>query len=296
MKYRTALAVVAIGLSSSAVGCFSNDGWDNYGYSDNEIVFGIEQSKNADGKVQTSVGYEFLDVMNHGWNARGFVSAGRSCWAERLDDRLGQPHVDGGVATFQGGALPDKGIAIIANRSDDLVLDAPAWSKGGDTLTFEARGFAMPNIGPQRITAPSLDLAILGPAAASATPASPEGVAIDPKKELEITWTAGDGDAPNTLRESVVASLIAVPAATPDARGVELRCFFPRSEGKGQFPKAIMDRFAALVGGGQGPITGKLRIATHRQLTIFADGGWTVYVVATVDQRTQLFTLPRLKN
>jgi hypothetical protein len=146
----------------------------------------------------------------------------------------------------------------------------------------------MPHIGPHKITAPSTELAILAPADAAAE------VAIDASKELEISWTAGPADPPDTLRESVVASLIAVPEATPDARGVELRCFFSREEGKGSFPKAIMERFAALVGEGKEPIKGKLRIATHRQLTIFADGGWTVYVVATVEQRTQLFTLPRL--
>ncbi len=282
MKYRTALVgVLALGLSSSAVGCSEGDSGDAYGYSDSEIVFGIEQSKTAEGKLQTSVGYEFLDVRDHGWSAHGFVSAGRSCWAERLDKRLGQPHVAGGVATFQGGALPDKGIAIVANREGDLRLDAPAWNKGGDSLLFEAKGFAMPDIGPERISVPSTDLAISAPADAASD------VAIDANQDLEIAWGIGEPG----LHENVVASLVAVPDATPNARGVELRCFFARDNGKGAFPSAVIHRFAALVGNGNAPIKGKLRVATHRQLTIFADGGWTVYVVASVDQRTQPFTL-----
>lgn len=291
MKYRTALGVIAIGLSSSAVGCFGDDSWSGgYSYNQSEIVFGIEQSTKADGKVRAAVGYEFLDVRNHGWSARGFRSpGGASCWAERLDDRLGQPRVEGGVATFTGGALPEKGIAVVANRSGDLILDAPAWSKGGDALTFQAKGFAMPEIGPERMTAPSLDLALTAPADASAE------VAIDPSTELEIGWSLGEPAKAGALRESVVASLVAAPETTPDARGVEVRCFFEREDGKGQFPKAIMTRFVELLGGGQAPIKGRLRIATHRQLTIHADGGWTVYVVASVDQREQPFTLPRGK-
>lgn len=285
MTYRAALGIIAMGLSSSAVGCSDASAWDGYGLSDNQIVFGIEQSKNAAGNLQTTVGYEFLDVRNQGSAPRGFVSDGRSCWAERLDDRLGQPRVEGGVAIFTGAALPDKGIAILANRPDELVLEAPAWTRGGDRLRFEAKGFAMPTIGPETLTVPSTDLAIRAPADAAAE------IAIDPRQDLAIAWSAGEPDAPAAPGENVVASLVAAPPGTADARGVELRCFFPRDAGKGQFPSSILNRFAALASSGKGVIKGKLRIATHRQLTIFADGGWTVYVVASVDQRTQPFTL-----
>ena len=287
MTYRAALGLITIGLAGSIAACTNHDHWDRHGYNESEIVFGISQSKSAEGKVSTSVGYEFLDVLDQGWSAVGLVSRGRSCWAERLDDRLGQPRVEGGVATFQGGALPDKGIAVIANRADDLVLDAPAWQAGGAPLTFEARGFAMPNIGPETIYAPATDLALLAPAAGAAE------VAIDSTSndELAIGWTVTE--ATPGPRESVVASLVAVAEGTPAARGVELRCFFDRRDGKGSFPKAMVSRFASLVGVGATPIKGKLRIATHRQLTIHADGGWTVYVVASVDQREQPFALQR---
>ncbi|MDB4936630.1 MAG: hypothetical protein JWP87_3602 [Labilithrix sp.] len=271
--------------AASLVGCFE-DSYDGYGrYDDSSIVFGIDQTKGADGKVTTSVGYEMLDVRSKGWSARGFVTADRSCWAERLDDRLGQPHVEGGFAKFQGGLLPPEGVAVVANRADDLTLPGPAWTNAGESLTFEAHGFAMPDIAPSPLVVPSLDLAIVSPAEASADVAIPAG------QELEVDWTASDKSAP---RENVVASLTAVPAGEAEARGVELRCFFDRTAGKGSFPKNLTDRFATLLGATPGTaVKGKLHIATHRQLTIFARGGWTVYVVATAAQREQPFTLQR---
>lgn len=279
-----ALSLATITSSVTVTGCFAEPMGDYRHGGDSEIVFGIEQKKNTDGKLVTAVGYEFLDVRSHGWSARGFVTNDRSCWAERLDDRLGQPRVAGGVATFEGGLLPAGGIAVVANRADDLLFDAPAW-KGGEHLTFEARGFAMPQIRPSKILVPSLDLAITSPVAP--TDNAPE-LPVPAARELEITW---DGAA---LDENVVVSLVASPASEPAARGVELRCFFDRSAGKGVFPQGMMDRFVALLGQPSSePVKGKLHIATHRQLTIFADGGWTVYVVASVDQREQPFVLQR---
>lgn len=292
--HRAALGALAIGLAGSAAGCFGDDSLELRGHDDNEIVFGISQSKGADGKVRSAVGYEFLDVQNHGWSAVGFVSRDRSCWAERLDERLGQPRVEGGVATFQGGALPDKGIAIIANRAEDLVLDAPAWRAGGEALTFEAKGFAMPNIGPETVYAPATELALIKPAlpVAPADPAAPPPeLALDAKSAvgLEIGWTVAEATA--GPRESVVASLVA--GESPTSRGVELRCFFDRRAGTGTFPQALLTRFVGLLGEGTAPIKGTLHIATHRQLTIRAAGSWTVYVVTTVDQRAQPFALQR---
>jgi hypothetical protein len=286
MKYRAAL-LCAVGVATAAFslsGCYA-DSWNDRGYADSEIVFGISQTKSADGKITTSVGYEHLDVRDHGWTSRGFVSRDRSCWAERLDDRLGQPKVEGGVALFQGGQLPAGGIAVIANRPDELKLDAPAWTTTTESLTFEARGFAMPDIKPATLRVPALDLALVTPADAAAE------VPVRLDTELEVAWTKPEA---STRSENVVASLVAVPEGQPDSRGVELRCFFDRDAGSGRFPKSLMQRFVSLAEGTPGAaVKGKLRIATHRQLTIFADGGWTVYVVASVDQREQPFVLQR---
>lgn len=287
MKYALA-SLVFLGAAAAGVsGCYS-ESWDHHGgYADSEIVFGISQTKNAEGKVTTSVGYEHLDVRDRGWSTRGFVSRDRSCWAERLDDRLGQPKVEGGVALFKGGQLPANGIAVIANRPDELTFDGPAWSTAGEALTFEAHGFAMPTIDPARLRVPSLDLALVTPADAAAE------VAVRLDQELEVGWTKPEPGAADA-KENVVASLRVVPEGQPESRGVELRCFFDRDDGAGRFPKNLMERFVSLAEGVPGgAVKGKLRIATHRQLTIFADGGWTVYVVASVDQREQPFVLQR---
>jgi len=233
--------------------------------------------------------------------ARGVVTRDSSCWAENLDDRLGQPHVEGGVAVFRGGLLPPEGVAVVANRTDDLKLDGPAWTNAGDPLTFESKGFVMPDVDPQTITMPSQTLTL-------ATPADPAAeVPLTSAQDFTVTWTPSDPSAP---KENVVVSLEAVPAgAAPNARGTELRCFFDRTAGSGNIPARIVSRFYSLLGGGQAaadagattpgattpgattPIKGKLHIATHSQLTIFARGGWTVYVVATAEQRDQPFSL-----
>jgi hypothetical protein len=275
-------------LAATAVGCLDDGdgGHERHGrrhHKDNAIVFGIDETKTSDGKVTTSVGYEMLDVLGHGSRARGIVTADRSCWSERLDDRLGQPHVAGGVAIFKGGLLPANGIAVLANVADDLKLEGAAWTNPGESLTFEAKGFAMPDISPSELVVPSLDLAIATPADAAAE------VAVSKAQELEIGWTPS---SPEAASENVVASLTAVPEGQPNARGIELRCFFDRTAGTGRFPQKMMDRFVTLVGAPAGSaIKGKLRIATHRQLTLVAKGGWTVYVVATAEQREQAFAL-----
>jgi len=103
-----------------------------------------------------------------------------------------------------------------------------------------------------------------------------------------VTWDAGD---PNAPPENVVVSLTSVPAgAAPNAQGTELRCFFDRNAGTGTIPAQLVGRFYTLLAA-PGAITGRLHVATHQQLTIFAKGGWTVYVVATAEQRDQPFSL-----
>jgi hypothetical protein len=310
MKYRSILSSVTlstIGLAGLA-GCMESDREHRHGgrYDDTSIVFGIDQTKGTDGKVTTAVGYEMLDLLGHGSIARGVVTDELSCWAENLDDRLGQPHVEGGVAVFRGGLLPANGIAVLANRTTDLELGGAAWANAGDALTFEAKGFAMPDIAPSTLRVPSQDLVVASPADAAAE------VAVPSTSDLTVSWTPSD---PAATPENVVVSLDAVPVATPlptgatgatGARGAELRCFFDRAAGTGHIPARLLARFNMLLGGQAAAdttvapapapapapaIKGTLRIATHRQLTIFAKGGWTVYVVATAEQRLQPFSL-----
>jgi hypothetical protein len=293
MNYRRLLpSIVVVIAAAGFVACLDEgDGrCHGRGFEESSIVFGIDETKGADGKVTTSVGYEMIDVLGHGSRARGVVTSASSCWAENLDDRLGQPHVDGGVAVFRGGLLPANGVAVVANRADDLKLDGPAWTNAGESLTFESKGFVMPDIDPATIKMPSQDLPVTLPADAAAE------VALTTAQDFPLSWAASDPAAPP---ENVVGSIHAVPAgAPPSAHGVELRCFFDRSAGIGTVPFQLLSRFWMLAGGQEGtvsasnpPIKGKLHIATHSQLTIFAKGGWTVYVVATAEQRDQPFSL-----
>ena len=57
---------------------------------------------------------------------------------------------------FRGGALPTNGLAIPAN-SEDIVSQDGGW-KTNDSLFFEASGFAMPRVPPQRMRAPARHL------------------------------------------------------------------------------------------------------------------------------------------
>jgi hypothetical protein len=143
----------------------------------------------------------------------------------------------------------------------------------------------MPDIEQQKLLVPSQQLTIMSPDVTAEVP-------ITSEQDFAIAWTPSDKNGPD---ENVVVSLNAVPDSMPNARGVELRCFYDRSMGNGKIPKLLLARFAGIIGNGNtpgAPIKGKLRFATHRQLTIFAKGGWTVYVVATAEQREQPFTLP----
>lgn len=244
---------------------------------DSEIVFGLHQKTLDDGRVTTTVGYEFLDILDRGWSVQAHLERDRSCFVESLDRRSGKPHVEGGVALFRGGLLPSEGVAVVANR-DDLVVDGPGWQGAGDVLTFEAQGFVMPTIERVSFRAPSAELHVDAPPAA-------DEVAL-PIDGLEVRWAAGGGSA----RERVAVTFSAAAVAGGE-RGVELRCFFERTDGNGSLPPSVVARFAELAGPGE--VRGTMEIMTHQQLTILADGGWIVYVVASASQRAQPFVLRR---
>jgi hypothetical protein len=260
------LPISALALAS----CASPD------FTESQIVFGIDQSLDpATGAVVTTGGYELLELGSHGWRTRGYVDREKSCWLERLGLRRGPVRVDHGIATFRGGLLPPEGLAIVGTPEggEDVVHRGPAWATG-DRLTFDARGFAAPRIEPFVMIAPRTELAVAEP---------PDGeLALSGAEDLRVAWTP-EGLAHG--HESVVVSL----RAGDEARGlVELRCFFDEDAGAGLVPGSFLAELAAEAGSGA---TGKLGIATHRQVTVHARGGWTIYVVATAGRRVQPFTL-----
>jgi len=225
----------------------------------NEILFGVEQRADAAG-VQVTGGYEFLGLAKRGGRgARVFRDGdgdGR-CYLERLESRLGKPNVENGVAVFSGAKLPPSGVQILANQPDPK-LNAQGWSTG-DTLLFETSGFAMPYVSSFRMKVPRTEL---------------EGIGVAPTElradtDLVTTWTPPvDGDASRVL----VALRI---------DGAEVRCFDDVASGKVVIPAKWLTELYATVADGGKPTTVRLTVASHRQVTVFAEGDWIAYVVAT---------------
>lgn len=268
----------ALGVACAVTAC--GDGHPYHGYGDDSsIVFGISQKLDGTGKVtETRAGYEFLELANKtGWETHVIYDGKSTCIFERLEKRLGKPRVESGAASFSGGALPSNGIAIPANSDDIVQKDTAGW-KTNDTLFFEASGFAMPTIRPQRMTAPAAELQITAPAADAE-------LAIRASEDFTVSWTVVDEKVPSRV-------MVALETEEPDGRAGEVRCFFNANEPTGIVPKLWLTRLLSSVAPEQ-PIKGKVQIATHRQLTLYARGGWTIYVVATTLHREQAFTMPR---
>jgi hypothetical protein len=268
-------------LLAPAIACIvaaCGDGYPQRGYDDNSIVFGISQKKDASGKVETRAGYEFLELANKtGWETHVLFDDNATCIFERLEKRLGKPRVESGAASFTGAALPTNGVAIPANSDDIVVQEGSGW-KTNDVLFFEASGFAMPTVPPQRMRAPAAELTISAP--------PPEGeLTIKASEDFTVSWTAAAEEFPSKV-------MVALETEEPDGRSGEVRCFYNASESSGVVPKLWLTRLLSSIPAEQ-PIKGKVQIATHRQLTLYARGAWTIYVVATTMHREQPFSMPR---
>jgi len=119
-----------LGLAASLAACDDRRGF--YGGT-SEIVFGLEQSSTG-----VAAGYELLGLANQGGS---FATAFRDgdgrgrCWFERLDTRLGRPHVESGIATWTGGLLPAEGFTVLANQPGLTRRQDKAWDST-DTLSL----------------------------------------------------------------------------------------------------------------------------------------------------------------
>ncbi len=251
------------------------DGHDHrYGYDESGIVFGISQSIDPEtGKPTTRAGYEYLELARKGGWSTSLSRAGDDgvCIFEELDRRLGRPNVgDGGRARWSGGGLPRDGLVVNANE-DDAKIDGPAFTPGS-TLSFGVDfGFGIPDVPSVPIASPRTELAIAAPPAGDLT--------IDPAGDLGFEWSAGrTADHPSRV-------MVALETEDGEGRGNEVRCFFDEEETRGAIPKALIQRL-----GGPGT-KGVVQIATHRQVTVFARGGWTIYVVGAIFHREQPFVL-----
>lgn len=277
------LALVAgVAASVTACGC-DGDGYGRgrYGSNGSSIVFGISQGKDATtGKTVTKAGHEYLSLANRGGSkvTMAEVSHDDVCIHEQLDRRIGRPHVgDGGRARFSGGAIPGDGLFIDANGPNEPTLDGDAF-RGEDPLTFGVDfGFALPEFGTVRLPAPNAHLKIDEPAD------SPE-LSIDATKDTAVAWSPSliDEMVSNYRRERF---MISYETDDDQEHGTNVRCFYDEKDGAGVIPS----KWLSLIGpsGTKGTIT----FASHRQVEVFARGGWLIYVVGTIVLREQRFVV-----
>ena len=159
-------------------GCVDyEDGYYRYGA--NEIVFGIRQRIDpASGESSVTASYEFLGLADKGGWATSVFRDGDgdgTCYFERYDNRLGQPHVESGVAVWTGAKLPGAGLQVLANQREPSKLEAEGWGPD-DTLSFDVSGFAMPRMQTVTMNAPRTDLAITMPVWGTTVCARPTAV------------------------------------------------------------------------------------------------------------------------
>jgi hypothetical protein len=270
-------------VSLAAVAGCSDD--DHGRFEVNEILFGVEQRPDPSGTVVTG-GYEFLGLAKRGgwgltssWGQdkpgakifRDGDGDGR-CMLERLGQRLGPQPVDNGVAVFSGAKLPPSGVQILANQPDPKVA-AQGWTTG-DKLTFEVSGFAMPYVSSFRMTAPrtELDDITIVPAV-SGIPSASGDVAFSWKPVLDEE-----------------GSRVMVAVRIDDGKGgSEVRCFDDGASGHSVIPQRWITELFATTEPGK-PVSGHVTVATHRQVTVYAQSHWIAYVVATTIFRDEPFT------
>jgi hypothetical protein len=274
---RLALAPLTI-VTFAGCGDF-DDGY--YDYSDNEIVFGIRQRiDTASGKAEVTAGYEYLGLAHKGgWVTNVFRDGDGegTCYFERFDNRLGPLQVESGVATWSGGKLPAPGLQVLANQRESTKLEGEGWGPN-DTLTFDVTGFAMPSLQAVSMSAPRIDLAIT-----AITPAADRAneVSLKPTDDVGVTWTP-----PST--EPATRVMVTLETEEEEGPGGGVRCFGPSTSGSAVIPAKWVARLFSSVDPAKS-IKGRIAVSSHRQITYFARGDWTAYIVATTQHLEQPF-------
>jgi hypothetical protein len=274
--------VLGVATAVSACGC-DDDGYHRGRYRANgsSIVFGISETKEeATGKTVTKAGHEYLSLANRGGSkvTMAEVSEDDVCIHEVLDRRIGRPHVgDGGRARFSGGAIPGEGLVIDANGPNEPTLDGKAF-RGDDALGFGVDfGFALPEFGNVKLPAPNAHLKI-------DQPAETGELSVDVTKDTTIAWS------PDLIDERVSPRrrerfMVSFETDHEQEHGNNVRCFYDEKDGAGTIPS----KWLSLIGpqGTKGTVT----FASHRQVEVFARGGWLIYVVGTIVLREQRFVV-----
>ena len=288
MSVRLRLTAISCGvLALSLVGCDDgfHDGYDGYGDSSNEVVFGIQQRVDpATNKNVVTGSYDFLGLANKGGSTVSVFRDGdgtATCYFERFDDRLGAIQVESGVATFTGGQLPAAGLQILANETEPAKLDGNDGWSGDDRLTFQVTGFAMPHVRTFSMAAPRLDLG--GIAITPALASGATDLAIKPSDDITFTWTpVASDDFPHAH------VMVTLDTEEDGNAGGGLRCFASPSAGSAVIPAEWVARLFSSVDPAK-PIKGHVAVSSHHQVTYYAPGDWTAYIVATTEHVEKSF-------
>ncbi len=269
-------------LTTCVAGCGDYD-YGYYRYPANEIVFGIRQRIDpASGESSVTASYEYLGLAHKGgWAASVFRDGDGdgTCYFERYGDRLGHPQVESGVATWTGGKLPAAGLQVLANQAEPTELAGAGWGTD-DMLTFDVSGFAMPRFETVTLRAPRTELEIT-----AISPAVAEGATettLAPTDDVGITWTP-------TSRDGWTRVMVTLETDEEDNPGGGVRCFGTSTSGSVVIPAKWVARLFSSVDPAK-PIKGRISVASHRQITYLARGGWAAYIVATTLHREQPFT------
>lgn len=268
-----------LGLVLVACGC-DDDGYGRYRANGSSIVFGISESKDANGKTVTKAGHEYLSLANRGGSKMTLaeVSQDDVCIHEALDHRIGRPHVgDGGRARFSGAAIPGDGLVIDANGPNEPILDGKAF-RGDDPLSFGVDfGFALPEFGTVTLAAPNAHLKIDAPADGE--------LGVDVTKDGSVAWSPDIIDEMVSNDSRRERFMISYETDDEQEHGNNVRCFYDEKDGAGVIPS----KWLALIGpaGTKGTVT----YASHRQREVYARGGWLIYVVGTIVIREQRFVV-----
>jgi hypothetical protein len=223
---------------------------------ENEILFTITQSSTS-----TEARWQFLTLSNDGQVQERWDD---ECYYEPLEERLGELRVEDGTATWKTPLYADEGLVLRANQAN-AQIDRRVW-RTGDSLSFDARGFAMPEPKPLTFDAPPAELEVLAPIAGD----------LRVGEELEILWRP----PPQSTLARVVAQL--------DSESEDrIICFFEAAGGHGSIPHGLVEVLRAR----SGSKAGTLKIGTHRQLSVPGPDRWFIYVVASHIARSQPFRL-----
>jgi hypothetical protein len=105
---------------------------------------------------------------------------------------------------------------------------------------------------------------------------------LETTDEVGVTWTSPP-------RDEAARVMLTLETGVEGGPNGGVRCFGSSSSGSAIIPSKWVARLFSSVPVDK-PITGHVGVFSHRQVTYYARGSWTVYIVASTQHREQSFT------